>query len=75
MKALALIVSLFAATAVSARSLFKTDQNALVDDPKFPVPGKNPLNVRQILRSIYTYIRNTYSIAVLCGPRRLYPRH
>ncbi|KAL2443572.1 Phosphatidylglycerol/phosphatidylinositol transfer protein [Exophiala dermatitidis] len=44
MKAVALVISLFAATAVSARSLFKTGQNALVDDPKFPVPGKNPLN-------------------------------
>jgi len=46
MRATALVFSLLTATAVSSRSLFGGSQNALVDEPSYPVPGKNPLNVR-----------------------------
>ncbi|ETI22652.1 hypothetical protein G647_06728 [Cladophialophora carrionii CBS 160.54] len=45
MKITALLLSLLsAASAVSSRSLFGGSQNALVDEDKFSVPGKNPLN-------------------------------
>ncbi|KIW55773.1 hypothetical protein PV05_04500 [Exophiala xenobiotica] len=45
MKATVLILSLLTASVASSRSLFgATNQNALVDEPQFPVPGKNPLN-------------------------------
>lgn len=45
MRVAAVILSLLTATAVSSRSLFGSSQNALVDEPKNSVPGKNPLNV------------------------------
>ncbi|KIV89454.1 hypothetical protein PV10_06853 [Exophiala mesophila] len=44
MKVSSVVLALLSATAVSSRSLFGSSQNALVDEPKFPVPGKNPLN-------------------------------
>ncbi|EXJ58371.1 hypothetical protein A1O7_05796 [Cladophialophora yegresii CBS 114405] len=45
MKVTALLLSLLsAASAASSRSLFGGSQNALVDEDKFSVPGKNPLN-------------------------------
>jgi len=44
MRVTALLFSLLTATAVSSRSLFGGNQNALVDEPKYTVPGKNPLN-------------------------------
>ncbi|KIX02444.1 uncharacterized protein Z518_08385 [Rhinocladiella mackenziei CBS 650.93] len=44
MKVPTLLLSLLTATAVSSRSLFGANQNTLVDEPKYPVPGKNPLN-------------------------------
>jgi hypothetical protein len=48
MKATVLILSLLTASVASTRSLFSvTNQNALVDEPQFSVPGKNPLNVRK----------------------------
>lgn len=37
---------LTAASTASAISLFGGEQNALVDEEKFEVPGKNPLTVR-----------------------------
>jgi hypothetical protein len=47
MKTGGLILSLLTAAAVASGSLFGgSSQNALVDEPAFPVPGKNPLNVR-----------------------------
>ncbi|KIW66878.1 hypothetical protein PV04_06168 [Phialophora macrospora] len=45
MKVAALFLSILsAASAVSSRSLFGGSQNAMVDEDKFSVPGKNPLN-------------------------------
>jgi len=45
MKTGGLILSLLTAAAVASGSLFGgSSQNALVDEPAFPVPGKNPLN-------------------------------
>jgi len=44
MKLLGLVLSLLTATAVSSRSLFGGSQDALVDEPKHTVPGKNPLD-------------------------------
>ena len=58
MKATVLILSLLTASVASSRSLFgATNQNALVDEPQFPVPGKNPLNVSKtaaaLLHTLY----------------------
>jgi len=39
-----LVLTLLTATALSTASLFGGSQNALVDDPKLSVPGKNPLD-------------------------------
>jgi hypothetical protein len=43
MKVTALFLSILGAA--SAVSLFGGSQNAMVDEDKFSVPGKNPLNV------------------------------
>ena len=58
MKATVLILSLLTASVASSRSLFgATNQNALVDEPQFSVPGKNPLNVSKtpaaLLHTVY----------------------
>ncbi|KAJ9620300.1 uncharacterized protein PV06_00634 [Exophiala oligosperma] len=46
MKVSAVILSFLTASVASSRSLFTVGgkQNALVDEPENPVPGKNPLN-------------------------------
>lgn len=47
MKVSSLFLSLLtAASTASAISLFGGEQNAMVDEDKFEVPGKNPLTVR-----------------------------
>lgn len=55
MKTAALLLSVLTASAVAARSLFTTTQNALVDEPKHTVPGKNPLNVSRHALSLVSW--------------------
>lgn len=65
MRVTALLFSLLTATTVSSRSLFGGNQNALVDEPQYPVPGKNPLNVR--IQHIILLFR-ILILLVLCRP-------